>query len=265
MSGQTIRFEDGEAYEHAMGGWSRLAGAIFLDWVAPEPGLHWADIGCGNGVFTEMLLTRAQAASAHGIDPSAGQLRFARQRPGIQHAGMQRATFTEGDAQALPFDDNAFDAATMALVIFFVPNPARGVAEMARIVRPGGLVGAYAWDFATGGFPFHPIQEELRAMGYTPPLPPSVEAGRAEVMHALWTDAGLRDVETRQIRVTRSFPDFEAFWRSSTNSGSVKPISTQLGPERFGELKERLRRRMPVDAEGRVAYESWANAVKGRV
>ena len=48
------------------------------------------------------------------------------------------ATFHRGDALALPFGDGHFDAAIMALVIFFVPDPTKGVAEMARVVRRGG-------------------------------------------------------------------------------------------------------------------------------
>ena len=45
----------------------------------------------------------------------------------------------------------------MPLVIFFVPDPAKGVAEMARVVRPGGIVAAYAWDMAGGGFPYERV------------------------------------------------------------------------------------------------------------
>lgn len=55
MADQPIRFDDGAAYERFMGKWSQLAGETFLDWLAPEPGLRWLDVGCGNGAFTEML------------------------------------------------------------------------------------------------------------------------------------------------------------------------------------------------------------------
>src|SRR5438128_1235199 len=55
MAEQQIRFDDGAAYERMMGTWSRLAGDIFLDWLAPRPGLRWIDIGCGTGAFTELL------------------------------------------------------------------------------------------------------------------------------------------------------------------------------------------------------------------
>jgi ubiquinone/menaquinone biosynthesis C-methylase UbiE len=74
----------------------------------------------------------------HGIDPSEAQLDFARTRPGVR-----AAEFGLGDAMALPFADDRFDVAVMALVIFFVSDPAKGVAEMARMIRPGGEVAAY--------------------------------------------------------------------------------------------------------------------------
>jgi hypothetical protein len=51
-----IRFDDGAAYERMMGRWSRLAGKIFLDWLGPRSGLRWIDVGCGNGVFSELLV-----------------------------------------------------------------------------------------------------------------------------------------------------------------------------------------------------------------
>lgn len=135
MSDQQIRFQDGAAYERGMGVWSRLAGETFLAWLAPQTGLRWIDVGCGSGAFTELLARTCAPSELHGVDPSDGQLSFARGRP-----GAHGATFQLGDAMALPFTDDRFDAAVMALVIFFVPDPAKGVAEMARVVRPGGLV-----------------------------------------------------------------------------------------------------------------------------
>ena len=168
MTQPPIRFDNGSAYERGMGVWSRLAGEVFLDWLAPPQGMRWIDIGCGSGAFTELTMQRCAPAETHGIDPSEPQLAFARTRPGA--AG---ATFHQGDAMALPFEADRFDAAIMALVIFFVPEPAKGVAEMARVVRPGGTIAAYAWDVLNGGFPFEPLQAEFRALGVSPSLPPS--------------------------------------------------------------------------------------------
>jgi ubiquinone/menaquinone biosynthesis C-methylase UbiE len=168
MAVSEIRFDDGASYERYMGTWSRLVGDIFLTWLAPSPGLHWIDIGCGNGAFTEQIVERFAPAEVQGIDPSEAQLIFARSRP-----AARLAEFRQGDAMALPFADGRFDAAVMALVIFFVPEPAKGIAEMARVVRRGGVIATYAWDLLGGGFPLEPIQAELRGMGISPVLPPS--------------------------------------------------------------------------------------------
>src|SRR5688572_16861637 len=115
-----IRFDDGAAYERYMGRWSQLAGEVFLTWLAPKAGWRWLDVGCGNGAFTQMLIERCAPVSVHGIDPSAAQLAYARTRP-----ELRMAQFHQGDAMALSFSDNSFDAAVMPLVIFFVPNPAK--------------------------------------------------------------------------------------------------------------------------------------------
>lgn len=260
MTAPAIRFDDGNAYEHGMGGWSRIAGEVFLDWLAPRTGLRWVDIGCGTGAFTELVMQRCAPAAVHGLDPSDAQLAFARARP-----GTRGATFQLGDAMALPFADNSFDAATMALVIFFVPDPARGLAEMVRTVAPGGTVAAYAWDMAGGGFPFEPVLSELRTLGYVPPAPPSVDASRKEAMHALWTAAGLTEIEVREITPRRTFADFDAFWSVSTSMGSLRPTLAATPAEDVERMKERLRARMAASADGRISYAARANAIKGRV
>src|SRR5262249_61134736 len=118
MPEQSIRFEDGDAYERGMSPWSQLAGQIFLDWLAPPAGLRWLDVGCGTGAFTELLVQRCAPVETQGIDPHEVQLAVARLRP-----GARGAVFLQGDAIALPFERGRFDAAVMALVLFFVPDP----------------------------------------------------------------------------------------------------------------------------------------------
>jgi SAM-dependent methyltransferase len=187
MTDEKIEFDDGSAYERYMGVWSRLVGASFLDWLAPAVGWRWLDVGCGNGAFTEMILERHAPTRVEGIDPSEEQLVFARRR-----MATSIATFRSGDAMALPFADDAFDIAVMPLVIFFVPDPKRGVGEMARVVRGGGVVSAYAWDMERGGFPYDALHAEMRALGISVPAPPSPSASRLEVLRELWEGAGLR-------------------------------------------------------------------------
>lgn len=254
-----IRFNDGAGYEQMMGKWSRLAGDVFLDWLAPSPGLAWVDVGCGNGAFTELVVDRCRPSVVEGVDPSEAQLEFARSRP-----AARLARFRSGDAMALPFPDKSFDAAVMALVIFFVPQPAKGVAEMVRVVRPGGLVSAYAWHFLGGGFPLEPLQASMRDMGITPLRPPTAEAAEMPAMHAMWTDAGLVDVETRQITVERTFADFEEFWTVAQLGTSSRAVMSTMAPQKLEELKARTAARLPAAADGRVTTSARANAIKGR-
>jgi SAM-dependent methyltransferase len=254
-----IRFDNGADYEQFMGVWSRSAGDVFLDWLAPPPGGRWVDVGCGNGAFTELIVSRCAPAQVDAIDPSEGQLAFARTR-------MPQApvNWHQGDAQALPYADDAFDAAVMALVIFFVPDPAKGVAEMARVTKPGGSISAYAWDNLGGGFPYAALREEMAAVGRPAMDPPSVAAANLENLHALWTATGLVDVETRRITVRRTYPDFETFWQISRRGPPVAPSLAAIAPEVMETVRSRLRQRL-VGPDGRVTYEAWANAVKGRV
>ena len=253
-----IRFDDGAAYERYMGKWSQLVGAAFLVWLSPTSGGRWLDVGCGNGAFTEMIVERCAPASVEGIDPSEAQLAHARMRP-----ALRAAQFRQGDAMALPFPDAAFDATVMPLVIFFVPDPAKGVAEMARVVGPGGLVTAYAWDMLGGGFPYEALRDEMRALGVAVPTPPSTDASRIEALRDLWTGAGLIAVETREIAVQRTFADFDDYWTIVFGGPSVGPQLKAMAPEVLARLKARMRERLPADAAGRITYGARANAVKG--
>jgi SAM-dependent methyltransferase len=260
MPTNEIRFDDGAAYERYMGVWSQSAGAMFLDWLVPAPGGRWLDVGCGNGAFTEMIVSRCTPALVHGIDPSEAQLTYARTRP-----ALREAQFRIGDAMALPFDADAFDAAVMPLVIFFVPEPAKGVAEMARVVRPGGAVAAYAWDLPGGGFPYDALWSEIESLGAAVPKPPSPDASSLDALHALWTAAGLQSVETRGLVVQRTFAGFDDYWATILGGPSVGGVLKTMAPGDVSTLRGRVRARLPADAAGRITYTARANAVKGRV
>jgi len=259
MAAPEIRFNDGASYEEMMGVWSRMVGEVFIDWLAPSPGLVWADIGCGNGVFSETLIERCAPSELQGIDPSEEQLEFARSRP-----AARLAVFRQGDAMALPYSDSEFDAAVMALVLFFVPKPAQGVAEMARVVKPGGTVSAYVWDLLEGGGPANPFAAELLGMGISMMNPPSVESSSMDALRVLWAGAGLEAIETQVITVERSFPNFEEFWTTTIKHPILWSVITALALADVEELRTRMRKRLPADGAGRISYAAWANAIKGR-
>jgi len=154
----------------------------------------------------------------------------------------------------------------MALVISFVPDPAKAVSEMTRVVRPGGMVATYMWDIPGGGLPVQPINEVMRSMGLGYPLPPGAEVTRQDNMRALWEKAGLQSVETRAIRIDVEFSGFDDFWDS--NSAPVGPSGKaidELSPAMREKFKTELRKHLPQRPDGRISYESFANAVQGRV
>jgi len=258
MTDEPIRFDDGAAYEEMMGKWSRLAGEVFLDWLHPAPNLRWVDVGCGNGAFTELLAERCTPQSIVGVDPSEGQLAYARSR---HRAGIAR--FAQGSAQSLPLETGSADAASMALVIFFVPDPAAGIAEMRRVVRPGGTVATYAWDMAGDGFPWEPIYVAMHEHGLTAQRPPRIDASNRQNLERLWRDARLEQVATREIIVERPFATFEAFWNSAMLAPGLKGGLAQQPAATLASIKARSEALMPRDAAGRIVYRARANAAKG--
>ncbi|HEY1503152.1 MAG TPA: class I SAM-dependent methyltransferase [Stellaceae bacterium] len=252
-------FADGVAYERRMGRWSRLVGEIFLDWLAAPAGLRWLDVGCGNGAFTGVLIARCAPAAVSGIDPSEGQLSYARTR-----AGTGVAEFRVGDGQALPYADQSFDAATMALAVSFIPDPLKAAREMLRVVKPNGIVATYMWDLPGGGLPVAPVYGALQSLG-TPVQMPGTEISRREAMHALWTQAGLQSVETRVIRIPVTYTDFDEFWESyRISEGPAGNAIRKMSRFEIERLKTRLREHLPIAADGSISYEAFANAVKGR-
>jgi ubiquinone/menaquinone biosynthesis C-methylase UbiE len=254
-------FTDGAAYERLMGRWSVPVGEVFLEWLAQPEGLRWLDVGCGNGAFTELIVARCAPADVQGLDPSEAQIAFARKR-----LGTRLAQFRQGDAQALPFANDAFDTAAMALVINFIPDPAKAIAEMTRVVRPGGWVGTYMWDVTGGGSPTDPTAAAMRSMGIVYATAPSTTASRQDSMRALWEQAGLTAIDTRVIRIRIAYSNFDDFWESqSVRVGPTGQAIHGMAPSAKEQLRDLLRERLPADPQGRVSYSAHANAVKGQV
>jgi SAM-dependent methyltransferase len=254
-------FTDGRAYEQLMGRWNRAAGEVFFDWLSLPKGLNWLDVGCGTGAFTELVIDRCAPSNICAIDPAQDQIAYAR-----NGAAAKRATFSTGDAQSLPFADREFDVAAMALVISFVPDASKAVAEMKRVVKQHGTVAAYMWDSLGGGFVQRPLVEALGAMGIDVPPAPGAKNSRLEEMQGLLERAGLDQVTTRTIEVEVSYPNFNEYWSAQTGLANpiVQAIRKMSEPD-VAALQANLREHLPTDRGGRIAYPARANAVKGRV
>lgn len=258
---QDTYFTDGAAYERRMGRWTRAAGAIFLDWIEPPGGARWLDIGCGTGVFTELVLDTCAPATVVAIDPSDAQIKLARSKP-----VSRRADFRVVDAQTLPFPDAAFEVVVSALVINFIPDRPRALAEMRRVGHPGGAVAGYVWDFTTGRAPNSPFRSGLSQIGAKLQPVPGAEDSRLEALISLFAGCGLKDIATRTIEVTMSFPDFSDFWQSQTDTASPtgKVIASLPDTDRE-KLIGLLRASLPAGPDGSICYSARANAIKARV
>ena len=259
MTEAQSNFNDGAAYERFMGRWSRLAGRQFLTWLDAPKGKSWLDVGCGNGAFTEEIFSLAEPLAVTGIDTSEGQLEFARQR-----AGTPGAKYQIGAATPLPFADASFDVTDMALVLTFLPDPAKAVAEMVRVTKPGGIVASYMWDLPAGGVPLSFLMKTMRQMGFPALAPPNAAFSSMEPKRQLWREAGLKSIESTVIRITVTFTDFEDFWQSNTLPlGPHAKFIKDMSEEAKVELRARLQENLPIASDGRIAYECFANAVKG--
>ena len=255
-----LSFNDSVAYERFVGSWGRAAGAAFLDWLNPPAGAVWLDVGCGTGLFTELIFERRSPSAVFAIDRAEAQIEYASRKP-----VAQQARFQTGDAQALPFQDASFDVVASALVINFVPDRQRALAEMRRVARPGGVVAGYVWDFMAELSPSGPFRLGLSdVIADVPPLPGAADSELGTLCR-LFECAGLTDITARMIDVTVEFASFEAFWLAQTPSyAPTTKLIQNTTPSDRARLIEAVRSRVPAAADGSIRYLARANAISAR-
>ncbi len=248
-------FADGKAYERAMGRLSRVAGEQFLDWLSLPGGLRWLDVGCGTGSFTELLLDRNSPSAISAIDPSEEQITFAKGKP-----SASRVDYRQGDAMSLPFGDDEFDVAVMALVIQYIPDRTKAMSEFARVVRQGGTVAAYVWPGRNEGHPLKPLSDAIRSIGGPESGRPGNQIRTIESLIDLFSASGLEGIDSCSIEIQLDFRDFDDYW-SAQPPENIRDMTD----EDVERLKTLLRERLPTDDNGQVSYTARANAIKGRV
>ena len=252
----------GAAYEPYVGRWSRLVAREVIAWLAVPPDRRWLDGGCGTGAVTETILSAASPATVTGVDSSDDYLAYARAR--IQDS---RAAFELGDLISLPFVDAAFDVALSGLVLNFVPDQPRALRELARVVRPGGTVAVYLWDYA-GEMQFMRLFWDAAAV--LDPAAPDEGSRfpicRPEPLKALFTAAGLRDVEVRAVDIPTVFRDFDDFWTPFLGGQGAAPRYAMALPEATrAALREHLRASLPTAPGGAIPLIARAWAARGTV
>ena len=255
-------WENAESLERYVGRWSRLVAREFVAWLQVPPGSRWLDVGCGSGALTETVLAEAEPESIEGVDTSEAFVAYAASR-----VTDLRASFAVADAQALDRPDAAYDAVASSLVLNFLPDPARGAAEMRRVVRPGGVVAGYVWDYAGE---MQLMRRFWDAAAELDPAAGDIEEGRRMAgcnpadLEALFSGAGLEEVETRAIDVPTVFADFDDYWSPfEGGQGPAPGYCVSLPPDRRAALRERLRETLPAAADGSISLVARAWAVRG--
>jgi ubiquinone/menaquinone biosynthesis C-methylase UbiE len=253
-----INFDDGAAYERFMGRWSRAAGRLFLDWLAPKQEARWLELGCGTGAFTQLLNERCVPAEVVAIDPSAAQIAYAR-----EHIRSDRITFHVGSAEAVASADRTFDYVVSALAINFMPDRPAALREMSRVVRLDGTIAGYVWEFASHRTPQGPLVRVLSDLGVACPVPPGGNDCTPEALHGLFANAGLSQIETKAIEIEVRFQSFQEFWTAQRPRFSpTTRLIDRLTAAQRNQLIERLHVQLPVRKDGSMAYAGQANAVK---
>lgn len=252
----------GAAYEPYVGRWSRVVAKEVIAWLAVPPGRRWLDGGCGTGAVTETILAAAAPATVTGVDSSEGYLAYAR-----AHVTAPEAAFELGDLQALPFAAGAYDVALSGLVLNFVPDPLRAVRELARVVRPGGTVAVYLWDYV-GEMQFMRLFWDAAA-ARDPSAPDEgsrFPICRPEPLKTLFDGAGLQAVAVRAVDIPTVFRDFDDFWNPFLGGQGPAPGYAMALPEDArSRLRKDLRARLPVAADGSIPLIARAWAARGRV
>jgi SAM-dependent methyltransferase len=203
-----------DAYDQFMGRFSGPLAGQFAAWLPLAPGQRVLDVGCGPGALTEVLVAKLGAGAVSAIDPSEWFAAAVRERmPGVD--------VRFGVAEALPWADNSFDCAAAQLVVHLMADPLAGLAEMARVTRPGGTVAATVWDFAGDAAPASAFWRAAREVASSAPgeagLPGAADGHLADLLG----QAGLGAVESAVLALSLRFSSFEQWW---------KPFALGVGP-----------------------------------
>ncbi len=238
-----------EAYGRFMGRYSRPLAPVFADLAEVESGHHVLDVGCGTGALTEVLVDRLGVDYVCAVDPSEPFVESMRREfPGVD--------VRRGRAESLPFAAACFDRTLAQLVVHFMADPVAGLAEMARVTRPGGLVAATVWDHGGDRGPLATFWRAARE------LDPTVdsEAGRPGVsdgsLVALFDAAGMEGAVAGAVAIRVDHPSFDDWWEPyPLGAGPAGAYAAGLDADQKARLRERCRALLPPAP---FTLEAWA-------
>jgi SAM-dependent methyltransferase len=204
------------------------------------------------------------ASEIVGVDPSEGFITYAQ-----KNTKSTRVYFEVGDAQALKFKDASFDNTLALLVMNFIPDHDKAIAEMRRVTRTQGTVSACVWDYDSGMQMLRFFWDEAVA------LDPAVESkderrmklSRQGQLGDLWRKAGLINVREEPLVIDQAFSSFNDYWEPFTKGvgpGGVYVVSLSEG--RREQLEARMRKRLLGDRQdGPFTLRARAWCVRGEV
>lgn len=240
-----------EAYDRFMGRYSRLLAPQMADLAAVRAGQRALDVGCGPGALIAVLVERLGADAVGGVDPSSPFVEAARTRyPGVD--------VRQASAEALPFDGDAFDAAVAQLVVHFMRDPVGGIAEMRRVVRPGGVVVACVWDHAGGRGPFGLFWRAARELDDGVVDESHLPGVREGHLAELFAEAGLGSIEATTIDADLHHPTFDEWWDPFEHGvGPPGSYVATLDAGRRTALRDRCRAELG-DGPFTIPARAWA-------
>jgi len=252
----------GDYYEPYVGRWSRRVAREFIHWLAVPENRQWLDVGCGTGALSQTLLELASPQTIKGIDRSESFVEFARSR-----MDDPRAEFEVGNAQTLPMEAESVDAAVSGLVLNFVPQPDKMIAEMARVVRSRGSVALYVWDYAGK---MQMMRHFWNAVSALDASARDLDEGRRfpvcnpDPLKKLFQNAGLFQVEVYPIDISTDFRDFTDYWTPFLGGQGPAPgYVMSLNEEQRARLRQRIYNSLPFALDGSIPLTARAWAVRG--
>lgn len=230
-----------DAYERYMGRWSRRLAISFIDRLDAAADLAWLDVGCGTGALSAAVLDLTAPASLVAIDPSPGF---------VEHAAKViddgRARFVVGVAEELPVGDTSVDVVVSSLAYNFVRDRGRALAEVLRVLKPGGRFAFTVWDYPMGGVGFIDVFWKAAA-ALDPQVATLDEALRFPFCHdgSLADElegAGFAGISVDSVVIDTTFSDFEDMWIPFTlGSGPAPGYVAGLDSGHVDALRQRLR------------------------
>src|SRR4051812_35804057 len=193
-----------------MGRWSRPLARTFVEWLGVGTRAHWLDVGGGGGALSEAICELGKPASVIACDPSGPFLETARST-----LVDKRVMFELGTGERLPERDGGFDVIVSGLALNFMPDPGRALVAMRGRLGSRGMVGAYVWDYAGGIELIHHFWQT--AVGLDPEAAGLDESRRfpfcnPDGLQALFSRAGLAQVEVERSQVATVFASFDDYW-----------------------------------------------------